>query len=162
LERGPYGPQFGSGGVKPLIPGVKPLIGARAPSPARFQNTFKLVKSVSFGQDRLTLHNAAETAAVRCILPKMSPQTLSRKVRSPEHICTGANHLQNYDGSNYGAVWHWAGAQNSHGSPLRSPNPDTASHRVHPKYFDPICECHEEVAECEFQNSLHWHLLVQV
>jgi hypothetical protein len=104
-------------------------MGARAPSPARFQNTFKLVGSVSFGQDRLTLHNAAETAAVRCILPNMSPQTLSRRVSSPEHIYAGAKHLQDYDGSNYGEVWHWAGAQNSHGSPLRSPNPDTASQK---------------------------------
>ena len=35
--------------------------------------------------------------------------------------------LQNYDGSAYGAEWRWAGAQNSHSSPLKSPNADTAS-----------------------------------
>ena len=36
--------------------------------------------------------------------------------------------LQNYDGSStYGDEWRWAGTQNSHSSPLKSPNADTAS-----------------------------------
>ena len=46
---------------------------------------------------------------------------------SLEHCYAGSRHIQNYDGSNYGAVWHWAGTSNSHNSPLKSPNPDTAS-----------------------------------
>ena len=47
---------------------------------------------------------------------------------SLEHVYAGSRHVQNYDGaSNYGAVWHWAGASNDHGAPLKSPNPDTAS-----------------------------------
>jgi hypothetical protein len=44
-----------------------------------------------------------------------------------QHIYAGAKHIQNYDGTNYGAVWHWAGAQHEHMGPLRSPNADTAS-----------------------------------
>ena len=47
---------------------------------------------------------------------------------SLEHVYAGSRHVQNYDGtSTYGAVWHWAGASNDHGGPLRSPNADTAS-----------------------------------
>ena len=46
---------------------------------------------------------------------------------SLEHCYAGSRHIQNYDGSNYGAVWHWAGAEDELAAPLRSPNPDTAS-----------------------------------
>ena len=46
---------------------------------------------------------------------------------SLEHTYSGASHIQNFDGSNYGSVWHWAGAANAHAAPLKSPNPDTAS-----------------------------------
>jgi hypothetical protein len=51
-----------------------------------------------------------ESGAVQFLSSKYEPQ-------DPGHA--GANHLQNYDGSNYGEVWHWAGTQNSHGAPLR-------------------------------------------
>ena len=45
-----------------------------------------------------------------------------------EHTYAGSRHIQNYDGSStYGEVWHWAGAQNAHAAPVKSPNPDTAS-----------------------------------
>ena len=47
---------------------------------------------------------------------------------SLEHCYAGSRHLQNFDGnSTYSTVWHWAGAANEHGAPLRSPNPDTAA-----------------------------------
>ena len=49
---------------------------------------------------------------------------------SLEHVYSGARHVQNYDGSSsYGTVWHWAGAEDELTSPLRSPNPDTASQK---------------------------------
>ena len=45
-----------------------------------------------------------------------------------EHCYAGSKHVQNTDGSSsYGEPWHWAGAQNAHAAPLKSPNPDTAS-----------------------------------
>ena len=45
-----------------------------------------------------------------------------------EHTYAGSKHIQNYDGSStYAEVWHWAGAQNAHAAPVKSPNPDTAS-----------------------------------
>jgi len=51
---------------------------------------------------------------------------------SLEHIYAGSRHLGNYDGSStYGTVWNWAGAQNSHAAPLRSPNADTASQKAY-------------------------------
>src|SRR5690606_19498728 len=47
---------------------------------------------------------------------------------SLEHIYDRGRLLQNYDGSStYGDEWRWAGAQQSHSSPLKSPNADTAS-----------------------------------
>jgi hypothetical protein len=47
---------------------------------------------------------------------------------SLEHIYDKGRMLQNYDGSSaYGDQWRWAGSQNSHASPLHSPNADTAS-----------------------------------
>ena len=51
---------------------------------------------------------------------------------SLEHIYAGGEHIQNFNGSTiYGNVWIWAGAQNSHGMPLQSPNPDTASQKAY-------------------------------
>ena len=47
---------------------------------------------------------------------------------SVEHIYDGYKFIQNHDGSSsYGKPWHWAGVQKSHESPVKSPNPDTAS-----------------------------------
>src|SRR5690606_38396132 len=47
---------------------------------------------------------------------------------SLEHIYDRGRLLQNFDGSStYGDEWRWAGAQQSHNSPLKSPNADTAS-----------------------------------
>ena len=47
---------------------------------------------------------------------------------SLEHIYAGSQLIQNYDGTSaYGVRWHWAGAQNDHGAPLRAPNSDTGS-----------------------------------
>ena len=44
-----------------------------------------------------------------------------------DHMYAGARHVQNSDGSStYGARWHWAGAQQEHAAPLRSPNADTS------------------------------------
>ena len=45
------------------------------------------------------------------------------------HAYSGSRLVQNVssDGQSFGARWHWAGAQQDHGAPLKSPNPDTAS-----------------------------------
>ena len=54
---------------------------------------------------------------------------------SLEHCYAGSRHIQNYDGSSsYGARWHWAGAQNDHGAPLRAPSADSSAQQT---YYTP-------------------------